>query len=187
MVFMGYIRPDKTGGMVNTFSWKGLSLRLVADFAVGHVIDNSFRGRSLGSARNNNMTLSDVMGNQIWRNQGDIATIPKYTVQSDADYNYRNHLRNSNGLASSSGYITANSAYHSKGDFLAFREASLSYRLKANFLKKAHIAAVNLNAGVYNIGYLTKYDGLMPEIFTGNDQGSYPRPRQYNFGATFTF
>ena len=187
MVFMGYIRPDKTGGMVNTFAWKGLSLRLVADFAVGHVIDNSFRGRSLGSARNNNMTLSDVMGDQIWRNQGDIATIPKYTVQSDADYNYRNHLRSGNGLASSSGYVTANSAYHSKGDFLAFREASLSYRLQANFLKKAHIAAVNLNAGVYNIGYLTKYDGLMPEIFTGNDQGSYPRPRQYNFGATFTF
>ena len=187
MIFMGFIRPDKTGGMVNTFSWKGLSLRLVADFAVGHIIDNSFRGRSLGSARNNNMTLSEVMGNQIWRNQGDVATIPKYTVQSDADYNYRNHLRGGNGLASSSGYITANSAYHSKGDFLAFREASLSYKLKADFLKKAHIAAVNFNAGVYNIGYLTRYDGLMPEIFTGNDQGSYPRPRQYNFGATFTF
>lgn len=187
MVFMGYIRPDKTGGMVNTFSWKGLSLRLVADFAIGHVIDNSFRGRSLGSARNNNMTLSDVMGDQIWRNQGDIASIPKYTVQSDADYNYRNHLRSGNGLASSSGYVTANSAYHSKGDFLAFREVSMSYKLQANFLKKLRVAAINLNAGVYNIGYLTKYDGLMPEIFTGNDQGSYPRPRQYNFGATFTF
>ena len=187
MVFMGYIRPDRTGGMVNTFSYKNLSMRVVADFAVGHVIDNSFRGRSLGSARNNNMTLSDVMGGNIWNNQGDIATIPKYTVQSDADYNYRNHLRSGNGLASSSGYITANSLYHSKGDFLALREVSLSYRLQANFLKKAHISAVNLYAGVYNIGYLTKYDGLMPEIFTGNDQGSYPRPRQYNFGASFTF
>lgn len=187
MVFMGYIRPDKTGGIVNTFSWKGLSMRIVADFAVGHVIDNSFRGRSLASARNNNMTLSDVMGDKIWRNQGDIATIPKYTVQSDADYNYRNHLRGGNGLASSSGYITANSAYHSKGDFLAFREVSFSYNLKANFLKKAHIAGINLNAGVYNLGYITKYDGLMPEIYTGNDQGSYPRPRQFNFGATVTF
>lgn len=187
MVFMGYIRPDRTGGMVNTFNYKNLSMRVVADFAIGHVIDNSFRGRSLGSARNNNMTLSDVMGNDIWKNEGDIASIPKYTVQSDADYNYRNHLRNGNGLASSSGYITANSLYHSKGDFIALREISLSYRLQANFLKKARISAVNLYAGVYNIGYLTKYDGLMPEIFTGNDQGSYPRPRQYNFGASFTF
>ena len=187
MVFMGYIRPDRTGGIVNTFNYKGLSMRVVADFAVGHVIDNSFRGRSLGSARNNNMTLSDVMSDKIWKNPGDNASIPKYTVQSDADYNYRNHLRSGNGLASSSGYITANSAYHSKGDFLAFREVSLSYRLQADFLRKAHIAGINLFAGVYNIGYITKYDGLMPEIFTGNDQGSYPRPRQYNFGATVTF
>jgi TonB-linked SusC/RagA family outer membrane protein len=187
MVFMGYMRPDKTGGMVNTFTWKGLSMRVVADFGIGHIIDNSFRGRSLASARNNNMTLSDVMGDQIWNNQGDIATIPKYTVQSDADYNYKNHLRGGNGLASTSGYITANSLYHSKGDFLAFREVSFSYKLQADFLKKANIAAINLFAGVYNIGYLTKYDGLMPEIYTGNDQGSYPRPRQYNLGATFTF
>lgn len=187
MVFMGYIRPDKTGGIVNTFTYKNLSMRLVADFATGHVIDNSFRGRSLASARNNNMTLKEVVGNQIWQNPGDEATIPKYTVQSDADYNYRNHLRNGNSLASTSGYITANSLYHSKGDFLAFREISLSYRLSGAFLKKANISSVSLNFGVYNIGYLTKYDGLMPEIYTGNDQGSYPRPRQYNFGATVNF
>lgn len=187
MVFMGYIRPDKTGGIVNTLAWKGLSMRIVTDFAIGHVIDNSFKGRSLGSARNNNMTLKDVLGDEIWNNPGDHAKIPKYTVQSDADYNYRNHLRSGNGLASSSGYITANSLYHSKGDFLAFREVSFSYALKAAFLRKANIAGINLFTGIYNIGYITKYDGLMPEIYTGNDQGSYPRPRQVNFGATIIF
>lgn len=187
MVFMGYIRPDRMGGIVNTLNWKNLSMRVVADFALGHVIDNSFRGRALASSRNNNMTLSEVMGDQIWNNQGDQATIPKYTVQSDVDYNYRNHLRNGNGLASTSGYVTANSAYHSKGDYLALREISFSYGWSAAFLKKANISKINLFAGAYNIGYLTKYDGLMPEIFTGNDQGSYPRPRQFNFGATVTF
>jgi TonB-linked SusC/RagA family outer membrane protein len=187
MVFMGYIRPDKQGGIVNTFNYKGLSMRFVADFAIGHVIDNSFRGRSLASARNNNMTLSDVLSDKIWKEQGDQASIPKYTVQSDADYNYRNHLRSGHGLTSSSGYITANSLYHSKGDFLAFREISFSYPLRASFLQKAYIKSINLFAGVFNLGYLTKYDGLMPEIYTGNDQGSYPRPRQYSFGATFIF
>ncbi|PST83573.1 SusC/RagA family TonB-linked outer membrane protein [Pedobacter yulinensis] len=187
MVFMGFIRPDRMGGLVNTINYRGLSMRIVTDFALGHVIDNSFRGRAMASARNNNMTLQEVMGDKIWNNPGDQASIPKYTVQSDADYNYRNHLRNGNGLVSSSGYTTANSLYHSKGDFLAFREVSFSYALRGTFLKKAHIAGVNLFAGVFNLGYLTKYDGLMPEIYTGNDQGSYPRPRQYNFGATVTF
>jgi TonB-linked SusC/RagA family outer membrane protein len=187
MVFMGYIRPDKMGGIVNTLNYKGFTMRIVSDFAVGHVIDNSFVGRSMASARNNNMTLAAVMGNDIWNNPGDIASIPRYTVQSDADYNYRNHLRSGNGLASSSGYVTANSLYHSKGDYISLREVSISYMLRSAFLQKLSIKSVNLYAGAFNLGYITKYDGLMPEIYTGNDQGSYPRPVQYNVGATVTF
>lgn len=187
MVFMGYIRPDKTGGMVNTLRYKGLSMRFVVDFAVGHVIDNAWRARSIGSARNNNMTITDVLGDDIWKDQGDIATIPRYTVQSDADYNFRNHLRPSHGLGSSSGYTSNNSLYYSKGDYLAFREVSFSYDLKAPFLQNAFIQRVQLFAGVFNLGYITGYDGLMPEIFDGNDQGEYPRPRQFNFGLTATF
>lgn len=186
MVFMGYIRPDKTGGMVNTFRYKDLTMRFVVDYAIGHVIDNSFRGRTNGSARNNNMTLTDVLSDQIWKQQGDIATIPRYTVQSDADYNFRNHLRPAHGLGSS-GYTTNNSLYYSKGDFLAFREVSLGYRLRSKFLQRASIQGVELFAGVFNLGYITAYDGMMPEIYDGQDEGEYPRPRQYNFGLTLTF
>ncbi|MGN6415954.1 MAG: SusC/RagA family TonB-linked outer membrane protein [Pseudobacter sp.] len=109
MVFMGFIRPDKTGGMQNTFTYKNLSMRFLIDFGIGHVIDNSFRGRLMASARNNNMTLSDVLTGKVWQKQGDIAEIPRYTVQSDADYNYRNHLRGGNSLSTSSGYSTNNS------------------------------------------------------------------------------
>jgi hypothetical protein len=183
MVFMGYIRPDKTGGMVNTFTYKKLSMRFVMDFAIGHVIDNSFRGRLMASARNNNMALSDVLGSKVWQQQGDIAVIPRYTVQSDADYNYRNHLRGGNSLGTSSGYSTNNSLYYSKGDFLAFREVSFNYSLRLPALRKAYINSIDIFAGVYNIGYLTTYTGLMPEIYIGADQGSYPRPRQFSFGA----
>ncbi|WP_127132541.1 SusC/RagA family TonB-linked outer membrane protein [Pseudoflavitalea rhizosphaerae] len=183
MVFMGYIRPDKTGGMVNTLTYKKLTMRFVMDFAIGHVIDNSFRGRLMASARNNNMALSDVLGSKVWQNQGDIAEIPRYTVQSDADYNYRNHLRGGNSLGTGSGYSTNNSLYYSKGDFLAFREVSFNYSLRMPALRKAYINSIDIFAGVYNIGYLTTYTGLMPEIYIGADQGSYPRPRQFSFGA----
>lgn len=133
------------------------------------------------------MTITDVMGDKIWNEQGDIAEIPRYTVQSDADYSYRNHLRQPNGLGSSSGYSSNNSLYYSKGDFLAFREVSLAYQFHGNWLKKANLSALNLFAGVFNLGYLTYYDGLSPEIYTGNDEGEYPRPRQWNFGLTATF
>ena len=164
-------------------------MRVAMDFALGHIIDNTYRGRANGNVRNNGMILKEVMGPDIWNNPGDQATIPRYTVQSDADYLFKNHLRNATALnpAGTDGAVTGNSLYYSKGDFLAFREVSFTYALKADFLKKAHIAAINFYAGVFNLGYLTKYDGLMPEIYTGNDPGSYPRPRQYNFGATLTF
>src|SRR5690606_32740343 len=116
MVFMGYIRPDKVGGFSSTLTVKNLSFRFVTDFGIGHVIDNSFKGRIMGSARNNNMILKDVMSDKVWVEQGDQASIPRYTVQSDADYRYRNHLRNPNNLGSSNGYATNNSLYYEKGD-----------------------------------------------------------------------
>ena len=42
MVFMGYIRPDKVGGLVNVFTFRGFTARIVLDYAVGHVIDNEW-------------------------------------------------------------------------------------------------------------------------------------------------
>jgi len=47
--------------------------------------------------------------------------------------------------------------------------------------------SVTLNGGVYNIGYLTAYKGFNPEVYKGYDEGGYPRPRQFTFGATFQF
>jgi TonB-linked SusC/RagA family outer membrane protein len=188
LVFMGYIRPDRLGGMVNSFRYKRFGVRFVMDYALGHVIDNSFRGRSIASARNNNMTLKDVIGNDIWKQQGDIASIPKYSVRSDSDYGIRNHLRPSSDLSGGgSGYKTNNSLYYKKGDFLAFRELSFSYQVPKKFTERLFLSDLELYGGIYNIGYITAYDGLMPEVYTGNDQGSYARPRQYNLGIQLTF
>ena len=49
MVFMGYIRPDKMGGIVNTFTYKALTVRFVMDWAAGHVIDNAFKANMMGA------------------------------------------------------------------------------------------------------------------------------------------
>lgn len=186
MTFMGYIRPNIQGGMVNTFRYKKFRLRFVVDYATGHVIDNGFRGKANGSSRNNNQALTDVIGDDIWKQQGDQASIPRYTVQSDFDYVFRNHTRASNGIGND-GTASNSSLYYKKGDYLAFREISLSYNLQLPLLKKASIQSIDLIAGVYNLGYLTKYDGLSPEVFTGVDPGMYPRPRQYNFSVKVNF
>lgn len=187
MAFMGYIRPDRQGGMVNTFRYKSLTARFVVDYAIGHVIDNAWKARVMGSARNNNMIINEVMSDRVWNEQGDIAEIPRYTVQSDADYNYRNHLRMPNGIGGTSGYSSNNSLYYSKGDFLAFREVSLSYQFHGDWLKRVRLKSLSVTAAAFNLGYWTSYDGLSPEIYSGNDEGEYPRPRQFNLSISTTF
>ena len=186
MIFMGYIRPDKMGGMVNTLRWKDLTARIVVDYAIGHVIDNGFKGRIMGSARNNNNAIKEALTN-TWQEAGDGTKYPKYTVQSDYDYQYRNHMRWDNQLGTSSDGATNNSLYFSKGDFLAFREISLSYRLPEKWVQACKLSSVEIFGGVYNLGYLKKYEGMFPEIYSGYDYGTYPRPRQFNMGVNISF
>lgn len=190
VIFMGYTSPDKFGGMVNSFSWKGFSARLVVDYALGHVINNSWRARANGNARNRVMTLTDVTSGEMWWNQGDQAKYPRYNAASDWDNGKRNHVRqidSYNGVGVDVGYNTDNSLYFSKGDFLAFREVSLSYRLPSELLAKRGINGITLTAGAYNLGYITAYDGLSPEQYNGIEEGGYPRPLQFRFGIDVNF
>ena len=90
-------------------------------------------------------------------------------------------------VGSSASGSTNNSLYFSKGDYLAFREVSLSYMLPLSWIRKMRLSAVEVFAGAYNIGYIKKYDGMFPEIYTGVDYGIYPRPRQYNMGVKINF
>jgi len=186
MVFIGYIRPDKTGGITNEFRWKGLSARIVLDYAAGHVIDNGFKAMVLASFRNNVNTFSDALYN-TWTPDNPDALYPKFTVQSDADYKYRNYLRTGNGIGNSSTGYSNNSLFYRKGDYLAFREVSLSWSLPERISRAAGVSGIQFSAGVYNLGYLTGYDGMMPEIYTGLDYGIYPRPRQVNMGINLSF
>ncbi len=194
LVFMGYRVPDKIGGMQNTFTWKGFTLRFTMDYALGHVINDGELGRAIGQGRSSNEGAPrQALGNEIWKVQGDVGK--KYPRFSFADYDigFRNHLRFISALTGYSGvgidnsYGVDNSIYYTKGDFLAFREISLSYNLPSKICKTLTMKSIVLNAGVYNIGYLTAYKGLNPEVYKGYDEGGYPRPRQFTFGATIRF
>lgn len=191
MYLVGYINPDKMGSFNNIFRYRNFTLRFMTDFSAGNVIDNRFRGNANANGRGNYATLHDMASDQVWRKQGDIATIPAYEI--DKDQNQKaNHIRRANGancpLGFTSTYLsnegTNNSLYIKKGDYWAFRELSLSYLLRNKFLDRHHIDNVTITAAVYNLGYLTAYDGLTPEVI-GVDAGQYPRPRSYLFSLSF--
>ena len=186
-VFMGYRNPDKVGGMQNTFSYKGLSLRVTMDYAMGHVISNGALARAIGQGRAyNEGAPAQATGPDIWQKEGDAGK--KYARFSFADFDFgqRNYIRLGT-LGNNNSYASDVSAMIDKGDYLAFREISLSYELPSNIMNKIHSTGLNVFASVYNLGYLTKYTGLNPETYTGFDDGGYPRPRQFSLGATLRF
>ncbi len=183
-VFMGYRNPDKIGGMQNTLSYKGVSLRFTMDYAFGHLISNGALARSMGQGRAfNEGAPSEALGSDVWQKPGDAGKKYARFSFADADFGQRNYLRRAT-LGNNEAYGSDVSTLIEKGDFLAFRELSISYDLPKEILRRFHSTGLNIFASVYNIGYLTKYKGLNPEIYTGFDPGGYPRPRQFSLGAT---
>jgi len=186
-VFMGWRTPSVIGGMQNTVSYKGFSLRVAVDFAMGHIISNGALARSLGQGRAfNEGAPKQALGPDIWQKAGDEGK--KYARFSFADYDFgqRNYLRGAT-LGVNQSYSSDSSPMLEKGDFLAFREIALSYELAQSIARKFHGSSLNVFASVNNLGYITKYSGMNPESYTGFDDGSYPRPRQYSLGATLKF
>ncbi|WP_291911916.1 SusC/RagA family TonB-linked outer membrane protein [Chitinophaga sp. CB10] len=186
-VFIGYRNPDKMGGLQNTFTYKGISLRVNADYALGHMISNGALARSMGQGRAfNEGAPAQALGPDVWKQQGDKNM--KYARFSFADYDYgqRNYLRNAT-LGNNNSYNSDVSVMYEKGDFLALREITLSYDVPAAILKRAGISGLNISGSIYNVGYLTAYKGLNPEIYSGFDPGGYPRPRQFSLGANLRF
>jgi hypothetical protein len=96
-------------------------------------------------------------------------------------------MRNESSIGGGGTGQPSNSAFYHKGDYLAFREVSVSYNIPERLLNKAKIASLQVFAGVYNIGYITAYDGMTPEIYNGYDYGIYPRPREFSFGVNLGF
>jgi len=114
---------------------------------------------------------------QSWKKPGDQTEVPKYYW---ADQNAQNNLfRNATGANGS------NSRYYESGDFLCFREVSLSYSLPKKLASVAKLQGVRLNLTAQNLGYITGYKGLNPEE-GGTDRGRYPLPRTFMLGLNVT-
>lgn len=170
--FLGYRTPDKTGGMQNTFFYKNFSLRFNVDFAIGHIIEDVALARSLGQGRAyNEGAPMTALGDDIWKKEGDVGKKYARFNFADWDFGQRQYLRG--GVA----------PLISKGDFLAFRELNLNYDIPKSLTRKYKISGLSVFGSIYNLGYITEYEGLNPETYTGIDPGGYPRPRQFTFGV----
>ncbi|MEO5996462.1 MAG: TonB-dependent receptor [Chitinophagaceae bacterium] len=172
MVYVGNQYPKASGGLSNSFSYKNLSLIVRMDYTAGHTIYNYVYGTLLGQFQGDNGLSKDLL--RSWQKQGDVTDIPRFYW---ADQQASNNLYRGGNFSS---YL------YEKGDFLALREVTLSYRLPKTLLQKVKISNVAINATGNNVHYFTNYRGPNPEE-GGRTTGRFPIPRSFILGVNVTF
>jgi hypothetical protein len=190
-VYIGNINPKWTGGFSTNVSYKGFTLHARFEFALGHTIYNDLVARTLGNYQGT-FNYIDWQKN-AWSPTNTDTDIPKvyFADQVGAPAGKKNYTRANNAGSVLNGN---NSRFYEKGDYLAFREITLSYDIPKSLLGRTKFIS---NARVYasglNLLYFTKFSGPSPEppvsnnVITGVFAGTYPTPKSFVLGLQVSF
>ena len=184
-VKVGNIYPKWTGGFSTTLSYKNVSLYGRFDFAVGHTILNMVAMRSIGQSVGFKNIIAD--GLDCWTSENPDTDLPKSYY--DDSTNKKNLYRDTAGSDITS-VDNRSSRFYEKGDYLALRELTLSWKLPEKWVSKIHSTDVSLYITGQNLFYITGYSGTSPEaplVYPGVDTGRYPTPRTVLVGASISF
>ena len=169
LVKKGNATPKWIGGFNLAASWKGITLSTRLDFALGFVQYDYRTPWIMGNAQGTYNTLTNVK--DTWSEDNINAKYPTY-IWADQQ-NARNYSRRS-------------SMFCYKGDYLSFREVTLSYDLPKLWLAPLHLETVRVSVTGQNLGYLCEAPSMAtPEVST--TYGHYPLPRMLVLGLNVTF
>ena len=181
LVPVGDPNPRWTGGLTNTFSYKGFDLTATFIGVFGNKIFD-------GGAQFYSVAFNNGPDNQTrdqlnrWRNPGDITNVPKANYLSG------------NGSSQSSRFVR-------DGSYGRLRTLTLGYNLPGALVKKGYLQSVRVFAQGLNLVTFTGYKGWDPEVNTdylasnttqgninqGIDFYTAPQPRTITFGINVGF
>ncbi len=165
-VVIGNTTPHYTGGFNTRFNYKGFSLYGRFDFALDFWTYDGKTPWFLGNMQGTFNTTTDVFN--TWTPDNTNAKYPRYV--------WADQLGAGN-------YNRTSTLFAYKGDYLAFREVSLSYSIPKYVLKTLNIQDLNLSLTGQNLGYLTAAPISNPESGTTG----YGLPRTFILGINVTF
>lgn len=180
-VLLGNVRPDITGGIANTLTYKGFEFYLFMDFALGHVITNHNRARMNSNSQGNINGSTDLL--RSWQEEGDVTDVPRFVFFDWG--NGRNFDRNAQTLAGGGNHSSSSQAVE-KGDYLTIRTVRLSYNLPQTFVQRFGVGSAKFYLAGQNLHYFTAYRGFNPESL-GMDQNQYPLFRGISTGINLDF
>ena len=172
IVYLGSSLPKLLGGFGFSFNYGDWRLSTQFTYRVGNKILNL--ARLDAEAMNNNNNQSQAV-NYRWRKEGDVTSIPRAMYGSTTNYN-----------------TLISDRFVENGSYLRMSYAQLSYSLKREWVKKAHLNKVSFYLSANNPLILTKYTGVDPDISSSGygpatDSAQTPRARSFTFGLTVDF
>lgn len=183
---IGNANPKYTGGLNNSFSYKGIDLSIFLDFTVGNDIYNA---NVLNNSRldgDNLNTLAIYADRWTTINAaGQRVTDP--TELAALNVGKTNPAFNGNNTGRLYSDIIED------GSFLRINNVSLGYTLPKEWLKKSKISNLRIYFTAYNLYVFTKYSGYDPEvnvlnnaITRGVDFSAYPRSKSFVTGLNIS-
>lgn len=143
---VGNPNPSWTGGLTNTFTYKGFDLTatLVAVFG-NQIYDGGAQYYSVGFNNGADNQTRDQLNR--WQKPGDITNVPKAVYLGG------------NGIGASSRFVQ-------NGDYGRLRSVVLGYNLPSALAKRGFLQSARLFVQGYNLATFTKYTGWDPEVST---------------------
>jgi len=164
--------PKFTGGILNTFSYRGFSLSAFFNFVSGNQVYNNsrqfFDSDGLYDSYNQ-MVLAD--GWSRWQQPGDNATHPKPLLGGNKSSNQ------------------PSSRYLEDGSYIRLRNVRLAYDLPADLIGRIHISTARIFISGDNLWTATHFSGMDPEVdlSSGESGTKYPISRKILFGVNVEF
>ncbi|MNE23424.1 hypothetical protein D3C80_1166760 [compost metagenome] len=179
--YIGSTTPKYYGGLINSFSYKNVSLSVLLNFAYGYLVNNNLKRAYFTDEGNEILRFNQIKpaaGQVIWQKPGDIATEPK---------RYRNRTDGTLNQYSSRNWEDAS--------HIRVRNIRLGYDLPPNLLKAMKLRNMNIYASGDNLFVFTKksFYGLDPEGGLAGEQNpngigsGYGASRKFLFGVQVTF
>lgn len=170
-VYMGRTVPRWTGGFGLHARWKDFRLSSRFDYALGFVAYDGPKAWFLGMMQGTFNTTKDVF--DTWTPENPSAKYPTYYW---ADQNFKNNTSRESSM------------FYNKGDYLAFREISLAYKLPRSIAQRAKMEDLSVSLTGQNLHYWTKNSLFSAESGSvGQGGGGYPLPRTFILGLQLTF
>jgi TonB-linked SusC/RagA family outer membrane protein len=179
-LIIGNALPKHTGGITNTFSYKGLDLSVFMNWSYGNDIYNMTRAVLEAMAVENNQSVTTL---NRWKTQGQITNVPRAWYGASAV----------GGAANTD----VSSRFLEDGSFLRLRSVTLGYQFPTSLIEKFKITSLRVYVTGQNLYTFTNYSGYDPESQNignsvtqptlGVDYLTQPLPRIVMFGLNIGF